>query len=349
MRPSASPISSTPQRAPKPSDPRHGAPFGVEARQRDRVARGEERRLTADRTDLAFDVVERQVAFGGGVKLENLRHAETLCEGGPHVGGKSIAEGKTQAMAPLVGRGRRGDEIAAELADVLKDRAVPARDVAPEPARRELFGDHHRAAVDQRRGERGDAADAVAERQAIVQAVVGAHVGKAGEPMAPGDDAMVADGGGLGQAGGAGGEDQQRAIGERRRAQFAVLERRAAERRQREIDAACLVAAAVAPDVERQAGEGFGACLGEGRFDDRRARAGDLHAMGERGADEIDVEQRDDDFDLGQAEPEGEIFGPGAHHQGNDLALGEPGGERPARSAIGAFGQRSEAELFARR
>ena len=86
--------------------------------------------------------------------------------------------------------------------------------------RGKLLGDHHRAAVDQRRGERGDAADAVAERQAIVQAVVGAQVGKAGEPMAPGDDAMMADGGGLGQSGGAGGEDQQRAIGERRRAQF---------------------------------------------------------------------------------------------------------------------------------
>ena len=134
-------------------------------------------------------------------------------------------------MRLLRRRRRRGDEIAAELADVLKDRAVPARDLAPETAGRERLGDHDRAAVDQRRGERGDAADAVAERQAIVHAVVGAHVGQAREPMAPGDDAMVADGGGLGQAGGAGGEDQQRAVGKRRRAPFALVERRAAERR----------------------------------------------------------------------------------------------------------------------
>ena len=118
------------------------------------------------------------------------------------------------------------------------------------------------------------------------------------------------------------------------------------KRRQREIDAARFVAAAVAPEVERQAGEGVGAGLGERRLDDRRARARDLDAMGERGAGEIDVEQRDDDADLGQAEPQREILGPGAHHQRDDVALGEPGGERPARIAIGALGERAEGELF---
>ena len=64
------------------------------------------------------------------------------------------------------------------------------------------------------------------------------------------------------------------------------------------------------------------------------------------GAGEVDVEQRDDDADLGQAEPQGEILGPRAHHQRDDVALGEPGGERPARIAIGALGERAEAELF---
>ena len=321
-------------------------PVEVEARQRDGVARGEERRLPADRADLALDVVERQVAFGGGVELEDLGQAETLGEGAPHVGGKPIAAGEAQPMRLLRRRRRRGDEIAAELADVLKDRAVPARDLAPETASRELVGDHHRAAIDQRRGQRGDAADAVAQRQAIVHAVVGAHVGQSREPMAPGDDAMVADGGGLGQAGGAGGEDQQRAVGEGRPAPFALVKRRAAECREREIDAARVVGAAVGPEVERQAGESVGASFGERRFDDRRPRAGDPDAMGERGAGEVDVQQRDDDADLGQSEPQRKILGPGAHHQRDHVAFGEPGGERPARIKVGALGERAEAELF---
>ncbi len=99
MRPNASPTSSTPQRAQKPS----GSALRlfsliIEARQRDGVARGEERRLAADRADLALDVVERQVAFGGGVELEDLGQAETLGEIAPYVGGKPVAAGEAQAM-----------------------------------------------------------------------------------------------------------------------------------------------------------------------------------------------------------------------------------------------------------
>ena len=51
-----------------------------------------------------------------------------------------------------------------------------------------------------------------------------------------------------------------------------------------------------------------------GRDDDMGGR-GDRDAMGERLAGQIGVEQRDDAADLGDAEPDGEIFRPVGHQQ----------------------------------
>ena len=152
-----------------------------------------------------------------------------------------------------------------------------ARYVGPEAARREALGDDDRAAVDQRRAERRDAADAVAQRQAIIQAVARPHVGEAGEPMAPGDDAMMADRRRLGQAGGAGGVDQQGAVGEAGPASLRSSASGAPENRSsaRSIRRALVALAAMAPDFERQLGEGCVANLCERRFDDRGARSGD--------------------------------------------------------------------------
>src|SRR6185437_4995590 len=45
----------------------------------------EERRNSADRAHATFPVVEREVGFGGGVELENLRDGEALLELGPHI------------------------------------------------------------------------------------------------------------------------------------------------------------------------------------------------------------------------------------------------------------------------
>ena len=59
--------------------------------------------------------------------------------------------------------------------------------------------------------------DAVIHRQAVVHAVARADVHQAGEPVRPLHQPRVADAGGLGQAGGAGGVDVERAIVDRHR------------------------------------------------------------------------------------------------------------------------------------
>ena len=84
----------------------------------------------------------------------------------------------------LVRARRRIDEIAAELADILKAGALPAHDVVPELARGKLVPDHHRAAADQQRAGRDHAAGGVIERQTIVHAVAGARIHDAGEGVA---------------------------------------------------------------------------------------------------------------------------------------------------------------------
>ena len=103
-------------------------------------------------------------------------------------------------------------QVAAKLADVLEQRAVPTDDVAPELAGREFFADDDRAAADQNRAGRLHAADAVIHRQAVVHPVGRLRVHHAGEPVAPLHQAGMADVGGFGQPGGAGGVNVERAI-----------------------------------------------------------------------------------------------------------------------------------------
>ena len=114
---------------------------------------------------------------------------------------------------------RRVDEIAAQFADVLEQRAVVAHDVVPELARGEFLADHHRAAVAQHRAGRHQAAGGVIHRQAVVHAVGRLRVHHAGEGVARQHHAVVVDVGGLRHAGGAGRVDVERAVldGERAR------------------------------------------------------------------------------------------------------------------------------------
>ena len=250
-----------------------------------------------------------------------------------------------------VGAGRRGDEIAAELADILEHRAVPARDVAPEPARRKALGDDDRAAVDQRRADRRDAADAVIHRQAIVHAVVRRHVGEAGEPMAPGDDAMMADGGRLGQAGGARGEDQQRAIGERH---LRVARRRRgslARGRRRP----CRCAAGRAP---RRHGARFRARARRPRSPRRRPRriprrrsaAAPRRPSGNGRAPRrarLTLTSATTAPTCVRPSQMREIFRAIGHHQADRLARGDAGAQSPARILVHALRECAKAEVFA--
>ena len=81
--------------------------------------------------------------------------------------------------------------------------------------------------------------------------------------------------------------------------------------------------------------------------DDDVLRRDDIDAMGERGAAQIDVDERNDDPDAGKAEPDRHVFRPVRHHQGDDVAFAEALIERPAGEAMHAPGQFAIAETFA--
>ena len=230
MRPKASPISPSAQRLQKPSAARAGNwEFMVEAHERDRVAQREIRRDTADRADLAFDVVEPDIAFRRSIKFEDAERSESIQISARQTSSESpLPIAIRSLMSLLLGADRRGDEIAAEFADILKRRAFPARDIVPKAARRKALGDRDRTAENQGRADRDDAADAVMHRQAIVEPVGRGQASKAGKPMAPDDEPAMTDLGGLRQTGRSRSENPQRAIGERDRSLLALRERLAA-------------------------------------------------------------------------------------------------------------------------
>src|SRR5262249_59143569 len=107
---------------------------------------------------------QRDVAFGRGIELDDLRNLEPPLELWPHVGAQTVAARQAQMMLPLFRTGRRVDEITAKLADILKARAVPAHDVVPELARGAFVTNHHRPAVDQKRAGRHHATGGWSER-----------------------------------------------------------------------------------------------------------------------------------------------------------------------------------------
>src|SRR3954447_11687032 len=180
-----------------------GAVIGLELDETGRETMRKQRRNAADRAGLALDVEQREIAFRRRVEFEDTRNGETRLKIVRDIPAQAVAAEEPQAMPVLVFRRRRLEQVATELADILKQRAVMAHDVGPEMRGREFFRDHHRAAGSQHATWRDDAADRVEQRQAIVKPILGRRAGEAGEPKAPVEDAAVADAGRFRQAGGA--------------------------------------------------------------------------------------------------------------------------------------------------
>ena len=137
-----------------------------------------------------------------------------------------LPQASRKLMGALARMLRRGEQIAAELADILHQRAVPAVTSSQKSAGGELVADHDRAAAHQQRADRRP-------RRRRCDRAAGSHTGGRRGRYASGRRTRsstatpaVADIGGLRQAGGAGGVDQQRAVGERHRAALGRDQRR---------------------------------------------------------------------------------------------------------------------------
>ena len=297
----------------------------------------EEPRDAADRAGLALEIEHRDVALGRRVELEDVRDPEPLLEMLPHVGPQAVAAGKAQPMRGLARMRRRVHQITAQFADVLEDGAVPARDVVPEFARGEFLPDHRGAAVDQDRAGRDHAADRVIHGQTIVQPVARLGVHDAGEAVAREHQPVVIDVGGLGHAGGARGVDVERAVLDGEGAPLARRQRGAGVGLDLLIDARQVGAVgAVLPDPGvdgemRPRGREGGRKLGR---HDHVLGLDHVDAMGECGAREVGVDERDHAARAGEPEPDRHELRPVRHHQAHGVALGEPVRERPARVAV---------------
>ena len=98
------------------------------------------------RTGLPVRIIEREASLSRRIELENLRDGEAGLKRLPDIAAQPVAAGKAQPVTTFVRVRRRGSEIAAELTDILKQRASALGDVVPEAARREPFADKNRGA-----------------------------------------------------------------------------------------------------------------------------------------------------------------------------------------------------------
>ena len=141
-------------------------------------------------------------------------YPETVAGAGTTYSMPQIAanEGEAQVVGLLARLFRLVQKVTAELADIDEHGAALGHRLTPEVSGGELAPKEHRAAVQERRAQRAEPAGGVVERQGHIDAV-----GLLG-PRRPGEAAHVelgADMGdprGLGHAGGAGGEDQERRV-----------------------------------------------------------------------------------------------------------------------------------------
>ena len=162
-------------------------------------------------------------------------------------------------------------------------------------------------------------------RQSYMRSV-GLRVHHAGEGVARQHHAVVVDVGGLGQAGGAGGVDVERVILDGQRRALGGLEAVAGQGVDHAVDLGSEPAAfAMRPDLRlglQQRPRG-GEAFGELGCDHDVLGLDDVDAMGERGADQVGVDQRGDAARAGDADPGCHVFRTVRHQQAYRLALGE--------------------------
>src|ERR1700730_1479956 len=116
----------------------------IDTDDRSRKTMRQERWNPADRARLAFHIVEREIAFGRRVKLQDLRNRKARLKRFPDVAAQAIAADEPKPMLALEFGYGRLQKIAAKFADILEQGAIPAHDIAPEGAGREFVRQHHR-------------------------------------------------------------------------------------------------------------------------------------------------------------------------------------------------------------
>ena len=156
----------------------------------------------------AEGVDEGQVAFAGAVELADLVDAEALLERLPDLRPQAVADHKPYPVVAVAGRDGTVEQVAAEFADVAEGGGAVTTAVVPKARGAELASQRQGAAAAQHRAPGHRQGVVVVHRQGAVQDVVRLephrHLAQAGHAAQP---AVMRHHRGLGQAGGAGGED----------------------------------------------------------------------------------------------------------------------------------------------
>ena len=141
----------------------------VDADEADRVDEGEEHRGESDRAGHAVDVEHAGVALGGAVELPDALDAEALDHLVPDLRAKSVAVHDLDLVLPLLGGLGRGQEVPADLPDVLGAVALVVAAVLPEVAHAELLADDDGDAEHHHEADTDGATGRVVERQRVVE------------------------------------------------------------------------------------------------------------------------------------------------------------------------------------
>ncbi len=299
-------------------------------------------RRPADGPDPAVEVEHRHIALGRAVELEDLGDAETGLELAPDLRPQAIAEGHADLAVPVLRPRRLVDEVAAELADVDEHGRLRGQDLVPEMAGRETPGQDEHPAVQQRRAHGAEAAGGVIERQGAEHPVLGPGPGRGRKAAHVELNAHVGDARGLGQAGGARGEDvERRVLGGHGAAGLAVGPDGAGALERGGQIALVAVRRAQGPDGDRLAERAAHRLQRRGRLvvDDDVRGVGQPQAVGEGPAGQVVVDQGRGHADLAEPVPGGDVVE--AIRQEDADRAGAP--EAPRGRPMGvAVGQRVE-------
>ena len=121
-------------------------------------------------------VDERDVALAGAVELDDPGDPEPASVNSSQISGRRpVADHQPDPVVPVAGLLRLVEQVAAQLADVDERGGPLARDLVPEPRRRELAAEREVAPAAEHGRQRDRQRVVVIERQAAVQGVVGAQ------------------------------------------------------------------------------------------------------------------------------------------------------------------------------
>ena len=234
---------------------------------------------------------------------------------------------------------RRVEQIAAQFADIDKDGGVVFVQVVPEFADRETLLDDQRAAAPQRQAHGADAAGGVIKRQGIIDAVAWRGFQRAPKAGHHKEQPHMAEIGGFGQAGGAGGINVKSAVLAGDAGARARTGRTGWSAIQREVE---IVLLSLNPDLRLGVEKRLG--LGQtGRqllADNDMAGAHDLDGVGQWLAALVGVDQRGAQARLEQSQPGTEKIRAIVHEQRHGIALLQAQRQRPMGIGIGAGIQR---------